>query len=273
MDKIFDFASQKEVYGLVIIFVIVAIIINLFNRLIDKLIRRSKNEFDRKRRMTVFNLFRKVGRYAVLALGIIFILDLYGINVSGLVASLGVVSAVLALSLQDTLKDIIGGATIITDNYYVEGDYIKYNNFTGQVIELGIRTTKIKNFDGEVYITANRNVNEVVNLSHKRASTLITIPTAYEEKTEKVEKIINEVIEEIRSWDGVIKEDTNYIGITELAESSVNYGIRFRCSIDKSWQYKRDALRLIKMKYDENNIKIPYNQIEVHNARNTRIKW
>lgn len=267
MENFLKFITQKEVYGLLITFFIVIVLLKIINSFIDKAIKRTKDDFDRKRRTTVFNLLRKILKYFLFIIGIITILDLYGINVTGLVTSLGVVSAVLALSLQDTLKDVISGAAIIIDNYYVVGDYIKYNNFTGQVIELGIRTTKIKNADGEVYTLANRNVNEVINLSQKRASTLITIPTAYEESTEKVEKVINEIIEEIRLWEGIIEKDTNYIGITELGESSVNYAIRFRCPLEKSWQYKRDALRLIKMKYDENNIKIPYNQLEVHNAK------
>ena len=267
MEKFLEFISQKEVYGLLIIFGVTIVILKIINSFLDKAIKKTKNDFDRKRRTTVFNLFRKIIKYAILILGVISILDLYGVNVTSLVASVSVVSAVLALSLQDTLKDVISGAGIIIDNYFVVGDYIKYNNFTGQVIELGIRTTKIKNADGEVYVIANRNVNEVINLSQKRASTLINIPTAYEEKTEKVEKAINEIIEEIKTWDSISEEDTKYIGITDLGDSAVYYGIRFHCPLEKSWQYKRDALRLIKTTYDKNHIKIPYQQIEVHNAK------
>lgn len=267
MNAVLEFISKKQVYGTLIIIVAAFVIYKIFKILVDKIISRGKNELDRKKKRTVIELIKNIGKYALIVLAAIFVLDLYGIKVTSLIASLGVASAVGALALQDTLKDIISGASIIMDNYYIVGDYVKYKNFTGTVIQLGLRSTKIMDFDGQVYTIANRNIDEIINLSQKTASSLITVPTAYEEKLEKVEKILNEVVEEIKTWETVDVEKTSYIGITELAESSVNYGIRYYCSPGKVWQYKRDALRLIKLKYDKNNIKIPYNQIEVHNGK------
>ena len=267
MQKILDFILKKQVYGTLIIILASIIIYKVFIVLVDKLISKSKSDLDRKKKRTVIELIKNIGKYAIILLAVIFVLDLYGIKVTSLIASLGVASAVGALALQDTLKDIISGTSIIMDNYYIVGDYVKYKNFTGTVIQLGLRSTKIMDFDGQVYTIANRNIDEIINLSQKTASSLIIIPTAYEEKLEKVEKILNEVVEEIKTWDTIDKDKTSYIGITELADSSVNYGIRYYCSPGKVWQYKRDALRLIKLKYDRNNIKIPYNQIEVHNGK------
>ena len=267
MKVVLDFLSKKQVYGTVIFTIVAFIIYKLFIVLVDKVIAKSKNELERKKKRTVIELIKNIGKYALILLVIIFILDLNGVKVTSLIASLGVASAVSALALQDTLKDIISGTSIIMDNYYVVGDYVKYKNFTGTVIQLGLRSTKIMDFDGQVYTIANRNIDEIINLSQKTASSLIVIPTAYEEKLEKVEKILNEVVEEIKTWETIDSDKTAYIGITELADSSVNYGIRYNCSPGKVWQYKRDALRLIKSKYDKNNIKIPYNQIEVHNGK------
>ena len=267
MNAVLEFISKKQVYGTLIIIVAVFVIYKIFKILVDKIISSGKNDLDRKKKRTVIELIKNIGKYALIVLAAIFVLDLYGIKVTSLIASLGVASAVGALALQDTLKDIISGASIIMDNYYIVGDYVKYKNFTGTVIQLGLRSTKIMDFDGQVYTIANRNIDEIINLSQKTASSLITVPTAYEEELEKVEKILNEVVEEIKTWETVDAEKTSYIGITELADSSVNYGIRYYCSPGKVWQYKRDALRLIKLKYDKNNIKIPYNQIEVHNGK------
>lgn len=267
MKSVLDFITKKEIYGPVIIILSVLVFNKVFNLLVEKFLNRSKTELEKKRKKTVVELIKNTEKYLLLIVGVVFILDLYGIKVTSIVASLGVASAVGALALQDTLKDIITGSNIIMDNYYIVGDYVKYKDFTGTVIQLGLRSTKIMDFDGQVYTIANRNISEIVNLSQKTASALITIPTAYEEDTIKVEKILNEVVEEICSWDTVDKSKTSYIGILELADSSVNYGIRFYCSPGKVWQYKRDALRLIKIKYDKNHIKIPYNQIEVHNGK------
>lgn len=203
----------------------------------------------------------------MIALTITIILDLYGVNVNSIIASLGIASAVSALAFQDTLKDIISGSAIIMDNYFVVGDYVEYNGFQGEIIELTMRTTKIKDFDGKVMVIANRNISEITNLSQEVASALILVPTAYEEKIDKIEKILEEVVEEIKTWEDIDKENTKYLGIIEFKDSYIHYGIRIYSNLNKVWKYKRATLKLIKQKYDKNKLKIPYNQIEVHNAK------
>lgn len=267
MEKIIEFLLKKQVIGTVIVIILAYLFMHIVCALVEKMTRKSKTEYERKRRHTVVELIKNIVKFISVALAVIIILDLYGVNVSSLIASLGIASAVGALALQDTLKDIISGAAIIMDNYYVVGDYVTYNDFTGKVIEFGLKSTKIMGWDGDVLIVANRNINEIINLSQKTASSLIIAPTAYEEKIDKVEKILNEIVEEICTWPTVDKQQTKYIGITELKDSCVDYGIRLYCSPGKVWEYKRAALRLVKQKYDEKHIKIPYNQVEVHNAK------
>lgn len=266
MEDLISFILKKEVIGTALTILFSFIMYKMLKFLIEHSLTKAKNEYERKKKRTVTELLKNILKVLIVAIAIICILDLYGVNVNSLVASLGIASAVGALALQDTLKDVICGAVIIMDNYFVMGDYIKYEGFTGQVIEFGLKTTKIMNVDGEVKIVANRNISEVINLSQKKASNLILAPVAYEEKIEKVEKILNEIVEEIRTWETMDIKETNYIGVVELNASSVDYGIRIYCSPGKVWQYRRDVLRLIKIKFDKNKIKIPYNQLEVHNA-------
>ena len=173
MNKIITFLKTKEFLGVVIIVILILIGFKILNVLVNKSINRSKTALERKRKQTVYNLIKNVIKYLVFAIAIIIILDLYGINVTSLVASLGVASAVGALALQDTLKDIISGTTIIMDNYYVVGDYVQYGDFFGQVIELGLKSTKIEDFDGRVLSVANRNIDSIINLSQKTASVMI----------------------------------------------------------------------------------------------------
>ncbi len=267
MKAILNFILRKETIGTVITLLLMYVAFLLIKVISNKILNKSKSEFEKKRRKTVIELFKTVVKVIICLIVVIVILDLFGVNVTSLVASLGVASAVGALALQDSLKDIIAGASIIMDNYYVVGDYIKYNDFFGTVIEFGLRSTKIQNADGEVLIVANRNISEITNLSQKTASALIIAPASYEMEVEKVESVIEEIIKEVRSWE-TVKKDTSYIGITALNDSCIDYGIRIYCSPGKIWGYKRDVLRLIKIKFDQNNIKIPYNQLEVYNHEN-----
>lgn len=266
MDKILEVIFRKEIIGTLITIIVAYTAYIMVRFIIEKLLSRNKSEYDKKRKRTVAELLKNICKWLLIAITMIIILDLFGMDVSSLIASLGIASAVGALSLQDTLKDIINGASIIMDNYFVVGDYVKYNGFHGQIIEFGLRSTKIMNFDGEVLVLANRNISEVINLSQKTASTLILAPTAYEAPVEKVEKVLNEIVEEVKTWD-TMKKDTAYIGINELKDSCIEYGIRIYCSPGKVWTYKREILKMIKQKYDKNKIKIPYTQLEVHNDK------
>lgn len=266
METFIKIITKKEIYGLLLIIGLTIICYRLLNFLIERIVVKGKTDFEKKRKLTVVALMKNIIKYAIIVLAAIFILDLYGVNVSSLVASLGVASAVAALALQDTLKDIISGMAIIMDNYYIVGDFVTYNGFTGKVIELGLRSTKIEDFDGRVLTIANRNISEIVNISQKTASTLVIAPVAYEVPVEKVEKVIDKVVKEIKTWP-TVKKETGYIGIYEFDASSVNYGIRVYCSPGNVFQYKRDTLKLLKVTFDKEKIEIPYTKIEVQNAK------
>ncbi len=267
IEKVFKFLSQKEVYGLIVIVIVSLIIYNIGRLAISKIFVSGKNTYDVKKRKTVVSIVESIYKYILLIIMIIFILELYGIDAKSLVAGLGIVGAVIGLALQDTMKDIIGGISIIMENYYVVGDYIKIDNFTGQVIEFGLKSTKVKNFNGEVLVFANRSVDKVINISQKKANLIIDIPTAYEEKATKVERVLTKTIEEIKKMKYVY-DNCSYLGISKLGASEIIYSISIECSQEHQWEVKRNILRLIKDTYDKENIKIPYTQIEVHNGQN-----
>ena len=111
-------------------------------------------------------------RFSAILLDVI-VLFLFGVNIKSLVAGLGIVTTIIGLALQDTLKDIINGIHIITENYFIVGDIVKYNGFTGTVIEFGLKSTKIKNHAGETMMVNNRNIYEIVKVGMvKRPKTI-----------------------------------------------------------------------------------------------------
>jgi small conductance mechanosensitive channel len=264
LKSVFAFLAKKEVYGLAVIILVGLIAYQVGNKLIEKVINYGKNSYEKKRRTTIVKLLSNIVKYVIAIFVILFILDLYGFDTKALLASLGVFSALAGLALQDTLKDFISGIDIILNNYFVVGDIVTYNNFTGEVIEMGLKATKIKKATGEVLVLANRNISEVINISQKKANVLINIPTAYEVKSDVVEKTIAKVLKEAKKIKGV-SPDSKYLGISELGDSSVSYLISIICSQENQWQIKRDILKIIKDTYEKDDIKIPYQQIEVHN--------
>ena len=108
------------------------------------------------------------------------ILDIFGVDTATLIASLGVVGLVAGLAIQDTLKDFVAGISIILENQYRVGDTITVKGFRGEVINLGIKTTHIRAYTGEVMIIANHLIEEVINHSVEKSLAVIDIPVSYD---------------------------------------------------------------------------------------------
>lgn len=263
--KILDIIMTKRIFGTAMVILFSYLFIKIFNSLISHILIKGKTPYEVKRRKTIIELFQSIFKYIIYIFAILIILDFYGVDTKSLVASLGVAGVVLGFALQDTVKDFISGVSLILENYLAVGDIVTYNNFTGEVIELGLRVTKIKAFNGEVMIIANRNIDTIINASQKKSNLYIEIDTAYEEKNAKVEKILNEVIEKAIE-EKLILSDSKYLGVNELSESSVKYMIKIHCDQTKRYSVRREILKRVKIAYEKNNIKIPYNQIEVHHG-------
>ena len=109
---------------------------------------------------------------------------------------------------------------------------------------------------------------EIKNLSQKEQIVTINIPIAYEEKIEKVEKVINEkIIPAIDAIEEVNPNSTKYLGINEMADSCLKYLLKFECQRDTQWQARRDANKIILNALAAEKISIPYPQLEVHNEK------
>ena len=260
--------QNKMFYGPILTILIAYLIYNIIRSILSKIDDPKKyNGYDLKRRKTVVELLTNFVKVFTVIIVLIIILNIFGVNTTSVIASLGVASAVLGLAFQDTLKDIIAGVNIILDNYFIVGDIIKYENFTGEVISFGFKATKIKNVNNEILTVANRNITQIINLSKEKATVLINFPVAYEEDIDKVEKVINKILENIEKIEHVESKTVEYLGVNELSDSSVNFLIKFVSQRDKQWVTRRGALKVIKTELDKNGIKIPYQQIEVHNGK------
>ena len=261
-----------EVY-LPIIYVCIAVIINgIIKRIITKIvITKQKNlvktSYSYKKMETFKQLLINIIKYIIIIFLVLSILSIYGINVTSILAGLGIVGLVVGLALQDLAKDIIAGFTIILENQYAVGDIISIGDFKGEVIFLGLKTTKIKNYEGQVKIIANRNATEVINYSMEYSMAIVDVDIAYEENNEQVEKVLKELVKELTEEIPKLKGEVELLGIQELSSSSVKYRIAARTVSMEHLNIERIIRKRVKERLDKENIKIPYTQIEVHNGK------
>ena len=199
-------------------------------------------------------------KIALIIFAVLAVLEINGINVTSLITGLGIAGAIAGLALQDFIKDTIMGLRIISDNFYRVGDVIVYNNIEGIVIEFNLRSTRIKSIDTHDEITiSNRNIDKIIKRSHLYD---IDIPISYDEDFRNVNKIFNELSEEIQEIDGI--EECQYKGTQAFDESAVLYRVRIFCMPEKRPELRRNCLRHIQRRLDKENIRIPYNQLDVH---------
>ncbi len=264
--KILKIFFTKQIFGTILVVIFATILINIINKLISKILIKGKSTFEIKKRTSIVKLFKSIITTSIILIAILIILDFFGVDTRSLITSLGIVGLVLGLALQDTARDFIGGISLILENYLQVGDVVTYNNFTGEVTSIGLRTTKIRAFSGEVMIIANRNIDTIINVSQEKSHWYLEIDTAYEEDNLKVAKVLQDVVKKAIE-DGLIYKDSAYLGINALSSSSVRYILDIHCNQDDRYKIKRAILERIKVAYDQNNIKIPYNQIEVHNGK------
>ncbi len=262
---ILNFISKKEVYGVIVTLAVSYFIYRTISIILEEVINFGRNPYEKKKRRTITKLFQNIAKYLILIIALLITLSIYGINVTSMVAGLGITATIIGLALQDTFKDIISGINIITENYFIVGDIVQYGTFTGEVTNFGLKSTKIKNANGEVLIVANRNIMEIKNLSQESHAVMINIPLPYEEDVEKVEKVITKnILPKVKNIENVDPNSVAYLGINELAESSINYLISYKCKRETQWQAKRDANRIIITELNKKNISVPYPQMEVH---------
>ena len=192
-----------------------------------------------------------------------------GIDVSSISAFLGAAGIVLGFAFKETLGNICGGLIILTFKPFRVGHMIEYKNYIGEVKSIEIFYTRIKTPQNELVIIPNGMItsNELRNMTKEKVKRLdLKIGVSYKSDILKVKKVLREIIdEEIKGQDKLIlRSHEPTIGVLALAESAIIFCVYV---YTKSENYFTLQLRMnerIKIKFDENNIEIPYPQVDVH---------
>ena len=128
--------------------------------------RMKTSDLNGTRRDRIFRSFQVTVRYGVIAIAVIAIMQVNGVNISALAAGLGIIGIIVAFALQDALADLAMGARIVTDNYFTLGDTVRVGDFEGEVVAFTPQSTKINStMDDTVLSISNRNLDRVVLLS------------------------------------------------------------------------------------------------------------
>lgn len=265
MQEVINFIISDKMITTLSVLLVSSIIVLIIGRARRKIEVNNAASIKTKKRNTIVSLVSNILTYVVMLIGFVIILSKWGVDVSAIVTSLGVVGVIGGLALQDALKDIIAGCNIIGDDYFVVGDIVTLGDFTGTVIEFGLKRTKIKSIDGQVLTVANREISKIINLSAADTTWMLNIPVAYEIEEKKVAKVMDKIIQRIKKTELTTK-DPEYLGVNNFCDSNVDYLLSATCKSKDRAVFRREILKIVKEEFDENDIKIPYPQVEVHDG-------
>lgn len=257
-----------------IIYIVVNIIIGIIIfQIIKKAITKSQNNSKRfkgvqlQRIKTINILIINIIKYVIIIIVVLSILSTFGVNIKSILAGLGIGTALIGLAFQDLAKDLIAGFSIITEGAYDIGDTIEVDGFMGEVTFIGLRTTRIRNFKGATKIIANHYMDKVINYSSNNSLAVVDVGIAYENNEEKIEKVFEKLFNRLNGTIPNATKELELWGVNELADSSVIYRVVVETEPMKQFVVERFLRKEIKKEFDKNGIKIPYQQIEVHNGK------
>lgn len=210
-------------------------------------------------------LAKNIVRGIIIGLGALILMDMLGISITPILASLGIGSLAVALALQETLSNFFAGVYIAIDKPVRVGDYIKVDNADeGYVIDVSWRSTRIRTLPNNVVIVPNKKLMEstITNFYLPEMEMVVTFEMGvhYNSDLEKVEKVVLDVAKEVmKSVQGSVSEFEPFIRFHTLADSSINFTVIMRVKeFTDQYTIKHEFIKHILPRFRKENIVIPY---------------
>ena len=244
------FQILEKLIMIILIIIIASISVKLCNKLVDYIMLTKENankkfkiKSNEKRSETLHKLIRSAIRYTIYFIAFFQILSMLGINTTSIVASAGIASVAIGFGAQSLVKDIISGFFIILEGQFDVGDEVKlYNQAAfiagGSVMSLGLRSTKIRSGNGEIYFIPNGSINQVINYSLTYNLAEVKFSIQIDETIEVIEERIQKVLDVANTNDKyhnlIYKNDKLHISyIEQIADNILTLNIVGKAKVGK----------------------------------------
>ena len=237
----------------------VAVITGLINRAIKS--HPFATETDRKKRIdTIDSLLGALSKIVVGAVAVIMIVDELGINTAPLLASAGVLGVAIGIGAQSLIKDFTNGLFIIVENQYRVGDFVQFDTIQGVVQAITIRTTILKDFDGNVHHVPNSSIVVATNMTFGTSGINQDFTVSLDTDLEKVEKVVNEAgqaLADDETFGKKIKRAPYFAQVVQIAERGIIIKVLGETTPGAQWQIKTELIKRLRQAFINNNIDIP----------------
>jgi len=201
-------------------------------------------------------ILRKLAKFLLVAIGIIFYMQSNGYPVSGILAGMGIGGLAMALAAQDSISGIFASVVIFLDKPFMVEDFIEVNGISGTVEEIGIRSTRVRTVEKTLVTLPNKEImDSSINNYSKRPMrrTASTIGVTYETTPGKMKELLEQLRQMLRDDEDVDNENV-YVNFTGFGDSSLDIEMKyFILTVDyQKWLDKRENinLRIMRIVYD-----------------------
>ena len=219
--------------------------------------RRGKPEVihkDETSRSIIASVVSYIGYF--IAVGVF--LSILGLDITQILAAAGVVGIAIAFGAQTMVKDLLAGLLIWGEKSITIGDVITVNDLSGTVETMSIRTTTIRNFNGNVYIIPNGDIRAITNMSRGFKRAIVNVPCPYEENQERLVAMVKEEMEIAALEIEGIKSVPEVMSIVSFEPNSVTLQIAVPCPVGQHWRVERDIRSRVKARFDKEGIIMPH---------------
>jgi len=251
---------------------IVAIAIFVIGKFVAKLIRSATKKIliHKKFDDTVISFIASLVYGLVIIVAFIAAISHLGFNTTSLVAIVGAAGLAIGLALQGSLSNFASGILLISLKPFKAGDFVEIAGTAGVVEEVHVFSTQLRTGDNKTVIIPNGGITNgtITNYSAKPTRRVdLVIGVGYNADLKQTKQILNDVVS---SHDLVLKDPAITIGVSELADSSVNFVVRPWVKTPDYWTVHFDLLEAIKIELDKAGIEIPFPQLSVHVNQETK---
>ena len=266
LTDVFDFEDLKTVgieFSTILKVIVMAAAVIAVVSLITMLLSlpNPKNHRTRSLLSIVSSMLKYIAGIVILCWG----LSIIGVNVSTIVASVGIIALIVGFSAESLIADVVTGAFMIFENQYNVGDIVEVDGFRGKVTNIGIRTTSITDTGDNVKVINNSAMRNILNRSDKLSRSVCEISIPYETDIEELEKQIPGLVQLMyENHKDVMQDVPKYLGIQQLADSSIV--LRFVVNVNEKdiFSCTRIMNHDLLLGFRKLGIECPFPQVDVH---------
>jgi small conductance mechanosensitive channel len=232
-------------------------------------IARSTNRLREGRRqqlLTLIQALRWVAAVLIITVGLLMLLSSLGVDITPLLASVGVAGLAISLGAQTLIKDIIGGLLVLIENQYVVGDSIQVGGISGQVERLTLRATYLRDVNGHLHVVPNGEIRIVSNMTKEWSRALVDIGVAYEEDPDRVQLVLEEAAQSFVQ-DSFLKaeilETPQVLVPFNLGDWAFTARVVVKTRPGKQWEVARELRKCVLAACEREGVTLPYPRREI----------